>query len=126
VTEEGEAGYREAAGLSLAHRRAQEIHYRATWHRRRSWKVATVLLTVGLVSAACSDMMIPWTWMQALVVVWLVVMTISACQPCPRCGKPFSIPRKSWLLWRRVKQCIHCGLPRGAPHDPDAEEAGRD
>ena len=64
----------------------------------------------------------------ALAVLMLIVVAIPirfwVRAPCPRCSKTFGFPRRTWS-WRDptwTRQCVHCGLPYGAPCDPDKAE----
>jgi len=36
---------------------------------------------------------------------------------CPRCNEPFFDKGLVYFFWAR--RCVHCGLPKWAPHDPD-------
>lgn len=44
---------------------------------------------------------------------------------CPRCDLPFGVGPGSTLLGvARTERCVHCGLKKGAPADPDELAAG--
>lgn len=52
---------------------------------------------------------------------YMIALIIVGCRaslmPCPRCGKPFA---STWIYQNPLaSRCLHCGLPRGAPCDPD-------
>lgn len=39
---------------------------------------------------------------------------------CPRCERRFCVSESSgWWQAARVRACLHCGLPKGSPSDPD-------
>jgi hypothetical protein len=38
--------------------------------------------------------------------------------PCPRCGRPFSLTTFWWFKYFN-SVCVHCGLPKWSPRDPD-------
>ncbi len=39
---------------------------------------------------------------------------------CPRCGEAFGVSEDSgWWNAARINRCLHCGLDKGVPADPD-------
>lgn len=70
-------------------------------------------LAVGLMN---DSPLVPLLCVLLYVIVFLRVAGRTTLM-CPRCGKPFEsngFHSNSWL-----GGCVYCGLPRGAPCDPD-------
>jgi hypothetical protein len=54
---------------------------------------------------------------EAWVLAWLLlIVAMRFLLRCPRCHKMFDF---RWGMSFETNQCLHCGLPRGAPTDPD-------
>jgi hypothetical protein len=114
--------------------------YVKAWRRMRTSRLGT-LLTV-LVWFAASMVYIPVrraSHLRSLAIdwwvlgAWLLVLIVVSIPirawvrvPCPRCGKAFGFPKRtcSWRNSTSARQCVHCGLPRGAERDPDADGGG--
>lgn len=100
--------------------------YAAAWRgyrRRDRWVRVTLLgfplggvLLGMLLNRLFNAELLPWS-----VLGWagLVVVTTHRARalPCPRCGASFYSSRLSYNMLAR--RCMHCGLPKWAPSDPD-------
>ncbi len=103
----------------------EEARYQATWQYIRRWEQILkigfgILICIGLCEAAFAvDMQIGQYPLLAGSVCLLVMATL--IQPeCPRCGKKFF--RLGLVRDGTMKdKCVHCGLPKGVPKDPEAD-----
>lgn len=94
--------------------------YAAAWReyawRRRSGQLLSAFWLFGLLALA-------WRFRIWLMVILFPAPLTALCLRgfrCPRCDKRFGESRQSgWWGATRVDHCLHCGLPRGAPADPD-------
>jgi len=99
--------------------------YAAAWReyawRRRSGQLLSAFWLLGLIALAVRLR----TWL--LVVILVPAPLTSLCLwgfRCPRCDRRFAgSERWGWWGAARAERCAHCGLPRGAPGDPDAYAA---
>lgn len=65
-----------------------------------------------------------WRFRRAFILVVLVPFPLKALMlrsfRCPRCDQPFGVgPGSSFFGAARAERCVHCGLEKGAPADPD-------
>ena len=95
--------------------------YAAAW-REYAWRVRcgsllTACWLLGLIAIA-------WRFRVWLVFVVVPLPLTGLCLRgfrCPRCDERFTVSNESgWWGAARVDRCVHCGLARGAPADPDA------
>ena len=111
--------------------------YVETWRRKRTW---TILGLSGLAAFLCAGPAFMYLrlfapWAQALgdvplfacalpgALIYLVAAFQFAKCVCPRCRRPFvgGILYEGLLTYvLPPRTCHRCGLPLGAPHDPDA------
>ena len=122
------------AVTSLAHERAMEMaKYAKTWKRERFYRSVVVLaVIVGFVgipgagvvgaifgSGVVSGVIATCFWLSVVGtgIAALVSLALWNLMRCPRCAHAFDGYRN-----RPASRCVNCGLPRGAPYDPDKAE----
>ena len=102
-------------------RSSSRAPYAAAW-REYAWRVRfgsllTAFWLLGLIAIA-------WRFRVWLVFVVVPLPLTGWCLRgfrCPRCDERFTVSNESgWWGAARVDRCVHCGLVRGAPADPDA------
>lgn len=87
--------------------------YRRRW---RGQRVKWLLLVLYTVLIFYLPSQVPWIVWGA---IWLALFVYARSLRCPRCGKSFNGKGKYYNHFTRY--CLNCGLPRGAPQDPDAD-----
>jgi len=94
--------------------------YAAAWReyawRRRCGQLLGAFWLLGLLALA-------WRLRTWFIVILFPFPLTALCLRgfrCPRCNARFTVSEQSgWWEAARVTHCMHCGLPRGAPADPD-------
>jgi hypothetical protein len=105
--------------------------YEAQWRRYRliywrSFLLSTFLFLGGIGGTLkVFELWIPRApgWLPFVSSLPWLFAAIFASQPpikwlCPRCGRRFF--SASWYTNGLASGCVHCGLPKWAPNDPDA------
>ncbi len=101
--------------------------------RRLAFGLALAMAPVAVLWVLAGDRPALEPLAVAVSFVWLIGAAVSGWRfgrfPCPRCTRPFGMTSgKDWALslpGDRLRmllspRCLHCGLPKWAPRDPDA------
>jgi|SRR5580698_1406453 hypothetical protein len=81
----------------------------AEYRRRRTltWAIPLVLIAVAFAFAITRIYDGPWLLIAPFIALGVLQMLWFQRGPCPRCGKPFTEPKRDITY---SKQCQHCGL----------------
>ena len=94
------------------YRKEWKSYRRRLWAAVAAWAVPPVLVKLAGLGGALEI---------ALIAAWLFLFTLSMVRlysfRCPRCHEWFFL--KSLRNHPLAKNCVHCGLPKHAPSDPD-------
>jgi len=97
--------------------------YAAAWReyawRRRGGTLLMVLWFALFVLVAVRRTRMGWAGFVFLFFPQMTAVCLWGFR-CPRCQRRFAVSKTSgrWQA-NAVESCVHCGLPRGAPADPD-------
>ncbi|HEU5073532.1 MAG TPA: hypothetical protein VFU02_05155 [Polyangiaceae bacterium] len=93
--------------------------YAAAWReyawRRHCGRLLGAAWLLGLLALA-------WRFRAWFIVILFPAPLTALCLRgfrCPRCDQRFAESESGWWGTARVERCVHCGLARGAPADPD-------
>ncbi len=97
-----------------------EAPYAAAWREYR-WRVTCAYLLLALWIVALVTLAVRFrTW---ILLVMFPAPLKALCLKgfrCPRCSQRFGVSEElGWWHAGRVRSCLHCGLERGAPADPE-------
>jgi hypothetical protein len=105
--------------------------YYDAWHEYgRVWRRSLVLFAVSFwggsaLTAGLVGVFFPAApvWITpVLILPWVAAAAMAGQAPirwrCPRCARPFF--STTWFRNGFARRCLHCGLPKWAPRDPDA------
>jgi Zn-finger nucleic acid-binding protein len=81
----------------------------AEYRRRRTltWTLPLVLIVVAFAFSITTHYGGPWLFIAAIITLTVLKALWFQRWPCPRCGKPFTQPKRGLTY---SKQCRHCGL----------------
>jgi hypothetical protein len=86
------------------------------WRRTLTWAIPLMLFVVAFTLGI--SYVVTWLFVAPIVAFAVLQMLWFQCWPCPRCGKPFTQPKRDITY---SKQCRHCGLALWKdPGDVDA------
>ena len=113
--------------------------YAAVWRRYRYWSWAFWLVFVAYLPAlallhrALGPMPESGSVIFVAALAWMIAFAVIGYRKgnfaCPRCGELFfrKFDARPWRAdWRHnpfARRCMHCGLPKWAPRDPNASAA---